>query len=146
MLTCFIGIVLMLTSILFTFINPNAEIFNEFDALLSENQKSIYKMIIKERISIYITGSIFGILLSILYYVYSKEQYKVCASIAIFYVTQLMYYKLYPKQPLMLYYLSSKEQVDKWADIYTYMKRRWHISFVISAVGYGIFSYSLSKS
>jgi hypothetical protein len=47
-----------------------------------------------------------------------------------------MFYYFYPKSPLMLYSLRTKEQTDAWADIYTEMKHRWIMSLV-----FGLFSY-----
>ena len=51
-------------------------------------------------------------------------------------VIKLSFYYLFPKSPLMLYSLTTKEQTDAWADIYTEMKHRWILS-----LSFGLFSY-----
>ena len=141
MIVCMIGFVLLLTSLLFSIIKTDSSIFIEFEQMLNENQKMIYKEIIKQRSYIYISGSLVGFIVSILFYYHSKYKYKICGSFALFYGIQLIYYKIYPKYPLMLYYLTDKKQVDKWADIYLFMKRRWNISLMLSFIGYIIFIF-----
>jgi hypothetical protein len=144
MLLCSVGLIFILSSFFFSFINTDESIFIDFDQMLSPEQKNIYREIIKERIHIYITGSILGLLLSILYYLFVKEKYSVCTSVVIFYVVQLLYYKMSSKHPLMLYYLTTREQVDQWADIYLYMKQRWNVSFLLAFIGYILLAFSFS--
>ena len=36
----------------------------------------------------------------------------------------------------MLHYLTTKEQVKKWAEIYTYMKTKWITSLVFGFCGF----------
>jgi hypothetical protein len=144
MLLCSVGLIFMLSSFFFSFINTDDRIFIEFDQMLSSEQKKIYRKIIKERIHIYISGTILGLLLSIVYYQMAKEKYSICTSIVIFYVVQLLYYKMSSKHPLMLYYLDTREQVDQWADIYIYMKQRWNQSFLFAFIGYLLISISFS--
>ena len=143
MIQCAIGIMLLLTSFFFSIINTNDDIFIEFNSMLDDHQIQIYKKIIQERIYIYISGSLIGFILAMMYYYISNATYKMCSCIAIFYICQLLYYKIYPKHPLMLYYLTNKKQVNKWADIYIYMKRKWNISFILSFVGFLIFYLGL---
>ena len=52
------------------------------------------------------------------------------------YLVKLGVYYFYPKSPLMLYSLKTKEQTDAWAKIYEEMKKRYKISLVIGFVGY----------
>ena len=134
---CLIGIVLLLTSIVMNFIGNNKDIFLKFKDSLDPKQTKIYQKIVYERLMIYITGMIFGVLLGIFYlYKYPKDKYKVCKFFAIVFVTKLSFYYIYPKSTLMLYHLKTKEQTDGWADIYVHMKKRWITSLVISAISY----------
>ena len=55
-------------------------------------------------------------------------------------VIKLLFYYVYPKQPLMLYSLKNKQQVDAWTDIYTEMKSRWIQSLGVGFVGYLVLS------
>ena len=134
---CIVGFTLLLTSIVMNFIGNKKEVFLNFQGSLDEEQSKIYQKIVYERLMIYISGMILGVLLGIFYlYKYPKDKYKVCKFFAIVFVTKLGFYYIYPKSTLMLYHLKTKEQVDGWADIYLHMKKRWITSLIISAVSY----------
>ena len=66
-------------------------------------------------------------------------------SITIIFITQIVFYKVYPKQPLMLYSLKNQEQVEAWADIYTEMKNRWKKSILVGFFAYVLLTVSLLK-
>ena len=134
---CIVGFTLLLTSIVMNFIGNKKEVFLKFQGSLDEEQSKIYQKIVYERLMIYISGMILGVLLGIFYlYKYPKDKYKVCKFFAIVFVMKLGFYYIYPKSTLMLYHLKTKEQVDGWADIYLHMKKRWITSLIISAVSY----------
>ena len=135
-ISCIIGITLLIGSLSMTLQKRNTDIFNKFYDLLDEKQKGIYEGIVKERFTIYFTGMILGLGLGIFYYVRSKDKYRLCKFLAIIYLVKLGFYKIYPKQPLMLYSLTDNDQVKLWADIYTEMKKRWKISIAL-----GFFAY-----
>jgi uncharacterized membrane protein YfcA len=119
------------------FIGNKKEVFLKFQGSLDEEQSKIYQKIVYERLMIYISGMILGVLLGIFYlYKYPEDKYKVCKFFAIVFVMKLGFYYIYPKSTLMLYHLKTKEQVDGWADIYLHMKKRWITSLIISAVSY----------
>ena len=131
-----LGIILVISSIYMSYMNMNDNIFLEFNEMLVDSQQVEYKKIIKERSHIYLMGTILGIILSLIYYYKNKYKYRVCMSVVILYMTKIIFYKIYPKSPLMLYHLTNREQVNKWADIYLHMKKRWLMSFVIGFIGY----------
>ena len=134
---CIVGFTLLLTSIVMNFIGNKKEVFLKFQGSLDEEQTKIYQKIVYERLMIYISGMILGVLLGIFYlYKYPEDKYKVCKFFAIVFVMKLGFYYIYPKSTLMLYHLKTKEQVDGWADIYLHMKKRWITSLIISAVSY----------
>ena len=84
---------------------------------------------------------ILGLGLGIYFYLNNpKTDYKLCKFLAIIYVIKLGFYYFYPKSPLMLYSLTTKEQVNAWANIYTEMKERWIKSLVIGFIGYLLIS------
>ena len=58
----------------------------------------------------------------------------------ILYSVKFGFYYFYPKQPLMLYSLTTKEQINSWANIYTEMKTRFKYSLVIGFIGYLLIS------
>ena len=135
--SCFIGITLLLSSILSLFLNKNKDIFIKFNNLLNEKQKNIYNQIINERISIYVIGIILGMVSGIYYYIRNKnDKYRLCKFLMIIYLVKFGFYYFYPKKPLMLYSLNTKEQINTWADIYIEMKHRFKLSLLLGFIGY----------
>ena len=138
---CLVGFTLLFASLYMSLQKKDTQIFNKFYTLLDENQKDIYENIVKERMMIYFSGMILGLGLGIYFYIKNpKTDYKLCKFLAIIYVIKLGFYYFYPKSPLMLYSLTTKEQVKAWADIYTEMKERWIKSLVIGFIGYLLIS------
>ena len=139
---CLIGITLLLSSIYMSYMKKDDKIFSNFMSLLDGKQQKIYQNIIYERLSIYIIGMTLGLILGI-YYLYTnpKDNYRLCKFLCIIYVVKLGFYYFYPKSPLMLYSLTTKDQVNSWADIYSEMKSRWIQSLMIGFIGYLILSY-----
>ena len=142
---CVIGITFLLASIYSTIYKPNKDIFSKFKNLLNDQQLNIYHSIVKERIKIYTIALVSGLIAASLYYYrYPKRPYKWCTFLVIAYIVKLGVYYFYPKSPLMLYSLTTKEQTDAWADIYTEMKYRYRISLFIGFIGYLIISSGLN--
>ena len=135
--TCIIGITLLLSSIYMSILKQDQDIFIHFFRLLNEDQQKIYTNIVKERLMIYFTGMLTGLVFALLYYYkYPKQSYPICTFLAIVYVTKLSIYYFFPKSPLMLYSLTTKEQTDAWANIYEEMKKRYKISLLVGFIGY----------
>ena len=142
---CLIGVTFLLSSI-YLAINRSESIpiFTEFYSLLNDKQKSIYHGIVSERLMIYTVGVILGLINGVYYYYrFKKEKYVWCGFLTVAYATKLLFYYLYPKKPLMLYSLTTKEQTDAWAKIYETMKNRYRVSLLFGFVGYLILSFSL---
>ena len=139
-ITCAIGITLLLSSI-FMNLNKDDVLFKKYYNSLNDKQKKIYLHIIRERLTIYVIGLFIGTLSGIYYlYKYQKDKYRLCKFLVIVYTLQLGIYYVYPKHPLMLNYLTSKEQVSNWARIYTHMKNNWIRSLLLGFIGYLILS------
>ena len=51
-------------------------------------------------------------------------------------ILRIFFYYIYPKSTYMLKHLTNREQVDKWTDLYVYMKKIWISSLVISLISY----------
>jgi len=138
---CLIGFTLLFSSIYMSYLKKDSDIFVNFMNLLDEDQQKIYQKIIYERIMIYVMGMLFGVSLG-LYYLFTnkKDNYRLCKFLCIIYVIKLGFYYVYPKSPLMLYSLTSKDQVDAWATIYTEMKSRWIKSLMVGLIGYLLLS------
>jgi hypothetical protein len=135
--TCLVGITLLFSSVYMTMLKKDNRIFIDFMNMLNKEQKQIYHSIVIERITAYLVGMLLGIGLGLsYYYTYPKQKYPLCSFLAIAYVTKLVTYYFWPKSPLMLYSLTSKEQTDAWATIYEEMKYRYKISLVLGFIGY----------
>ena len=140
-LSCMIGITLLITSLSMTLIKKDQNEFKNFYNLLNQKQQNIYEKIIQERLSIYFMGMILGLGLGIFYYIHSKkDKFRLCTFLMILYFIKFGFYYLYPKQPLMLYSLITKEQINSWATIYTEMKTRFKYSLLIGFIGYLLIS------
>ena len=142
--TCIIGITFLMASIYLSILKQDNDIFFKFNRLLNDKQKIIYQNIVKERLKIYTIAMFTGLGSGLLYwYRNQKQPYIWCSFLAIVYIVKLGVYYFYPKSPLMLYSLTTKEQTDAWADIYTEMKTRYRISLLIGFIGYLIISSGL---
>ena len=117
---CLIGLTLLFSSIYMGIENRNTDHFKRFYNLLDAGQKNKYEDIVKERLIIYIGGMVLGTTLSYVYYRNNKNtKYLFCKLLVISYLVKLGFYYLFPKSPLMIYSLYSKDQTDAWADIYS---------------------------
>jgi len=135
---CLIGITLLFSSFYTSFIDTNQDHFYEFNDMLNEKQQKKYKKIIIERTQIYITGTIIGLLSGLLYIIKQKNKnnISICKYLAIVLSIQFIFYKIHPKSKIMLHYLTTREQVQKWAEIYTYMKTKWIASLIFGLFGF----------
>lgn len=135
--TCVIGITLLFSSVYMSILKQDQDIFIRFFNLLDDKQRHIYSNIVKERLMIYMTAMFSGLVAGLIYYYQNpKQKYPVCTFLAIVYLTKLGVYYFYPKSPLMLYSLTTKEQTDAWAQIYEEMKYRYKISLLVGFIGY----------
>lgn len=143
---CLIGLTLLFSSIYMGLENRKTEHFKKFYNLLDAGQKNKYESIVKERMMIYIGGMLLGNVLGYFYYTRNKgNKYLFCKVLMISYLTKLGFYYLFPKSPLMLYSLYSKDQTDAWADIYSEMKNRWIKSLVVGFFAYIFLTSALLK-
>ena len=142
MLTCLIGFTLLFASLWMSFVQKDSAIFQKFSDSLDAEQLQIYQGIVRERLAIYTMGMVLGLCLGFSYYYGSgkSDKFRVCKLLTIIFVIKLLFYYVYPKQPLMLYSLKNKQQVDAWADIYTEMKSRWIQSLGVGFAGYLVLS------
>ena len=96
-----------------------------------------------ERLSLYFSGMLLGILIGLIYLFYTKKSERsICIFIIIVFLTKIIVYKGYPKSTYMLYHLDRKDQVSAWTDIYTYMKKIWMLSFVFAIISYVLLGLS----
>ena len=136
-LYCLIGFTLLLSSLSMILFKRDSSIFTNFNKILNNKQKKIYKKIINERFMIYFIGMILGLGLGIYYYINNpKSKYRLCKFLMIIYLVKFGFYYFYPKSPLILYSLTTKEQVNQWANIYNQMKLKYKKSLLIGFISY----------
>tara|TARA_Y100000817_G_scaffold314821_1_gene315327 strand:- start:2808 stop:3245 length:438 start_codon:yes stop_codon:yes gene_type:complete len=140
---CTLSIILLISNILFLYFKSNESI-NTFKNKLTDEQLDIYKRIYSQRLYIYTSGIILGIIIAYIYvYLYTDSEYRLCKFIGIILIVKVCFYYFYPKHKLMLYFLNTKDQFIGWADIYTSFKEAWKVSLLISIISYIILYYGL---
>lgn len=112
----------------------------KFPKSLNTEQLVIYNKVIKERMTLFLQGLVLGLILGFIYLNYSRSSGEVVKSQCVFtllvLVTVYAYYSLYPKQYSMLPTLQSTEQRALWWDVYTEMKKRSLIGFLLGVVAF----------
>ena len=143
--TCVIGITMLFSSVYLAIFKQDKSLFTNFVNLLDSEQEKKYHKIVKERLTAYVVGMVLGVILALYYYkLYPKQDYILCTFLAIIYITKLLVYYFYPKLPLFLYSLRTKQQTDAWAKIYEEMKGRYKVSLLIGFVGYLLLFHGLN--
>jgi fructose-specific phosphotransferase system IIC component len=128
----------------------------EFKNTLTKEQQVLYEKIIDERKKIYYGGFLLGIVLSfiavyfgnkLLFSKYSKSSAlpKICMIASITFVTNYLFYILYPKTDYMLLHLNDKTQIQGWLNIYKKMQFKFHLGFILGIVAVIIYSYGFCK-
>ena len=136
---CFLGSALLGSSILTMMTSKSSAVFKNFNNQLDENQKQIYKSIMKERAVIYVQSLVLGLILACLVVFNLKsipKNSRLCLFILIALGTNYLVYSLYPKSTYMLEHLKTTEQNKAWLDIYKEMKFRCTFGLILGALGY----------
>lgn len=150
--TCVIALVFLIANI-YTILSCANDKKDKIDFLnvLTAEQKNTYKKIINERKTIYYMGYGLGILLAIFTIFIMKKVLKirfnnmslVCLVGSIVFVTNYLFYILYPKSDYMLLHLSDKRQITEWLKIYRKMQYKFHLGFVFGIIAVIVFCISL---
>jgi len=128
----------------------------EFKNTLTQQQQVLYEKIIQERKKIYYGGFLLGIVLSFLAvyfgnkFLFSRNSKsaalpKICMIASITFVTNYLFYILYPKTDYMLLHLNDKTQIQGWLTIYKKMQFKFHLGFVLGIIAVIIYAYGFCK-
>ena len=151
--TCIIALVFLIANIYVIFsCSNNKEIKQNFLNVLNEEQKNTYENLINERKNIYYIGYALVIILSLIGYLvinkFTKMRFNklslVCFVGAITFVTNYLFYILYPKSDYMLLHLNDKKQITEWLNIYRTMQIKFHVGFVLGIIAVMIFCTSFN--
>lgn len=138
---CGIGAALIVGTVLTSLVSKEDTVFKEYRKSLSPEQITKLDAIANNRLSLYIQGTLLGIVL-VTVFALSGLMGRMssfatgCTFLMIVLVSQYFYYILMPKQDWMLLHLNSREQNDKWLRVYRYMSFRWHIGLLLGLVGF----------
>ena len=120
--------------------------FTDFLESLTPEQKVKYTQIIQERQRLYVHGLVLGSIVSLLYLYFATGTFNpltnVCAFVAIALAVQYFYYTLTPKSQWIITSLDKEDQRQKWLNVYTHMKTRYHVGMLLGLIGYGLFAFS----
>lgn len=72
---CFVAFILLISSVIMLFLKDE-NLFFKFMNTLDINQKNLYLKVVKERTHIYLGGKFIGLILAILYLLYTKNLLK----------------------------------------------------------------------
>jgi hypothetical protein len=154
--SCMFASVFLIANIYTMFSCSNDNHKQEFKNTLTQEQQVLYEKLIQERKKIYYGGFLLGIVLSFIavYFgnklLFSKNSKsstlpKICMIASITFVTNYLFYILYPKTDYMLLHLNDKTQIQGWLNIYKKMQFKFHLGFVLGIVAVIIYSYGFCK-
>ena len=109
--------------------NLNQDLINQ----LKPEEIILYKNITIMRRNIYFTGLIIGVIMSLIFLLYTSSYdyyYRLFGAISITFCVNYFYYILYPKPIYMLNVLDTSSENKAWLKIYRTMQLRYHLSFL----------------
>ena len=135
----------LFASMLYVMFNPNkTKIINSFIEILNPKQKNIDKQIIKERLNIYITGIIIGLIVGFIYLDMTKKSVvRTCVFTTLVLSITIIFYMMIPKTTYMVQHLKTTEQFNKWIDVYKEMQYRNYMGFILGIISYLILAHNL---
>jgi len=154
--SCMFASVFLIANIYTMFSCSNDNNKQEFKNTLTQQQQVLYEKIIQERKKIYYGGFLLGIVLSFLAvyfgnkFLFSRNSKsaalpKICMIASITFVTNYLFYILYPKTDYMLLHLNDKTQIQGWLTIYKKMQFKFHLGFVLGIIAVIIYAYGFCK-
>ncbi len=142
--SCSLSIIFLVSMFYFSVwkIEERTEDLNNFEKLLSPEQKEIYANIKQERRNIYLSGYSIGFFLSIMAILYYRNNSKtkltktnmICLIFTISFITNYFYYILSPKSNYMILHLDKQEEKEAWLKIYKSMQYNYHFGFVLGII------------
>ena len=141
-----ISLIFIIGMIYMNCISDSNDVIKSYREKLSHELQEKYDKISKERASIYFTGYGIGFLVSLLFIIYNytikkdklKWPYVLLSSIAICFIVNYFYYKIYPKSDWLLNYVKTPEETKAWLQLYKELQKNYHIGLVIGLIAVGI--------
>jgi len=148
--SCAVAAVFLIGMIFFYNMTDKCEIVKHYKQTLTSDLQKRYDNIVKERKTISFYGYILGLFISLFIIYYSlkikKERMNntslVCLVVATTFITNALFYMVYPKSDWMLEHINNREQVKAWLQMYKSMSFYYHIGLVLGIVAVGIFAFA----
>ena len=108
-----------------------------------------YQNRVNERRTIYLTGFIAGLVISLMTLFILKQSIKMdgmraaCYVVALTFLITSFYYTLAPKSDLLVVDIDDLETRKAWMEIYKYMKWNYHASIILGVLFAGFLGYGL---
>lgn len=141
--TCILALAFIVGTIFAMSLSKNESIFQKYKRSLTLEQIRAYERITVERLWLYISGTIIGIIIALIFTQRTKPIINGCIFLVIVFAVQYFYYILMPKSDWMLLHLTNKKQIEYWLKIYRHMSIRWHFGFVVGLVGAFLLGYGI---
>ena len=154
--SCMFASVFLIANVYTMFSCSNDNNKQQFKNTLTQEQQILYEKIIAERKKIYYGGFLLGIVLSFIALYFgnkflfssnskSASMPKICMIASITFVTNYLFYILYPKTDYMLLHLNDKTQIQGWLAIYKKMQFKFHLGFILGIIAVTIYAYGFCK-
>lgn len=148
--SCMISTVFLIGMIYFYNMTDKSEIVKHYKSTLTSDLRNRYEKISEERKWISYYGYGLGLVFSLFVIYYSlkikKERLNntslVCIVVATSFITNALFYMVYPKSDWMLEHISNKDQVKAWLQMYKSMSFYYHIGLILGIVAVGIFAFA----
>jgi uncharacterized protein YacL len=145
---CALGIALIAATIFTSLASKSDPVFQKYLTTLNTEQIHAFREIVANRTSLYLQGTIFGIILVIMLAIFGYKQLSPftngCTFVVIVLLTQYFYYILMPKNDWMLNHLKNQEQIQGWLGVYREMSLRWHWGLVVGLIGFFLLGRGLA--
>lgn len=149
-ITCAISAVFLIGMIYFYNMTDKNQTVKHYRNTLTTDLKNRYDNIVKERRMISYYGYGVGLLLSLFVLYYSlkikRERMNntslVCLVVAVTFITNALFYMIYPKSDWMLEHINNKEQVRAWLLMYKSMSFYYHFGLVLGIVAVGLLAFA----
>jgi hypothetical protein len=144
-ISCSIAIGFIVASLM-TMMARNDNFLALRESVDEDDRKKIDK-IVKERMLLYVRGSLLGIIIAVVFLFWAKDSFAkyttICTFIIIMFVVQIGVYTMSPKRDFILNHLKTPEQNKLWLEVYKDMKKRYHLGFIMGLLGYGVLCYAI---
>jgi hypothetical protein len=148
--TCFIALVIVVAMIIMSMMVYNDPFIKSYSDNFPDDIKQEYNRIVSERHTIFYTGYLIGVVLSIFAIIFGINILKrkmsismmICFTIVLSSVVNYLYYVMAPKSNYMVNILKTDEQRSDWLKVYKSMQFYFHGSFVLGAIAVGVFTYA----